>query len=90
MAAEHKSQGTLVGELLTIYNRDYEQYFYFAINERYDDNGRLSMVKNLFAQLTSLHQSSGGSRILLMRCWFLNNAFRGGMLLLLHFSISFL
>ena len=34
MAAEHKSQGSLINELLTEYNRDYEQYFYFAINER--------------------------------------------------------
>jgi LmbE family N-acetylglucosaminyl deacetylase len=57
MAAEHKSQGALVNELLTGYNRDNEQYFYFAINERYGDNERLSMVQNLFTQLAVLHQS---------------------------------
>jgi LmbE family N-acetylglucosaminyl deacetylase len=56
MAAEHKSQGSLINELLTEYNRDNEQYFYFAINDRYGDNGRLSMVQNLFTQLADLHQ----------------------------------
>jgi hypothetical protein len=56
MAAEHKSQGSLINELLTEYNRDNEQYFYFAINDRYGDNGRLSMVQNLFTQLAELHQ----------------------------------
>ena len=57
MAAEHKTQGTLVTELLTQYNRDNEQYFYFAINEQYGDNARLSMVQNLFTQLAEIHQS---------------------------------
>jgi hypothetical protein len=56
MAAEHKSQGGLVTELLTEYDRDNEQYFYFAINERYGNNTRLSMVQNLFTQLANLHQ----------------------------------
>jgi LmbE family N-acetylglucosaminyl deacetylase len=56
MAAEHKSQVSLINELLTEYNRDNEQYFYFAINDRYGDNGRLSMVQNLFTQLAELHQ----------------------------------
>ena len=56
MAAEHKTQGTLIEELLNEYNRDNEQYFYFAINDRYGDNGRLSMVENLFTRLAELHQ----------------------------------
>ena len=59
MAAEHKSQGTLFNQLLTEYNREYEQYFYFAINERYNPEGRLSMVQNLFTQLADLHQDEG-------------------------------
>jgi LmbE family N-acetylglucosaminyl deacetylase len=57
MAAEHKTQGTLIDELLNEYNRDNEQYFYFAINDQYGDNGRLSMVQNLFTQLADLHQN---------------------------------
>ena len=56
MAAEHKSQGGLVTELLSEYNRDNEQYYYFAINERYGDNVRLPMIQKLFTQLADLHQ----------------------------------
>ena len=56
MATEHKSQSSLINELLTEYNRDYEQYFYFAINDRYENDGRLLMVRYLFAQLADLHQ----------------------------------
>ncbi|CAF3964668.1 unnamed protein product [Rotaria sp. Silwood1] len=57
MAAEHKSQGGLVNEILSEYDHDRvnEQYFYFAINERYDDNTRLLIVQNLFTQLVNLH-----------------------------------
>ncbi|CAF1287913.1 unnamed protein product [Rotaria sp. Silwood1] len=57
MAAEHKSQGSLVNEILSEYDHDRvnEQYFYFAINERYGDNTRLLMVQNLFTQLANLH-----------------------------------
>ena len=57
MAAEHKSQGTLVDELLTEYNRDNEQYFYFTINERRGDHARRAMVQTLFTELAHLHQS---------------------------------
>jgi hypothetical protein len=56
MPAEHKSQGGLVTELLTEYDRDNEQYFYFVINGRYGDKARLSMIENLFTQLANLHQ----------------------------------
>jgi hypothetical protein len=57
MAAEHKSQGSLINEILSEYDHDRinEQYFYFAINERYGDNTRLLMVQNLFTQLANLH-----------------------------------
>jgi hypothetical protein len=60
MAAEHKSQGSLVNEILSEYDHDRvnEQYFYFAINERYNDNARLLMVQNLFTQLANLHQKN--------------------------------
>jgi hypothetical protein len=61
MAAEHKPRGSLVNELLTEYNRDFEQYFYFAINERNGDNRRLSMVQKLFTQLANLHQDDEGN-----------------------------
>ena len=56
MAAEHKSQGTLVDELLNEYHRDYEQYFYFSINDRDDEETRLPIIQNLFTQLVELHQ----------------------------------
>jgi LmbE family N-acetylglucosaminyl deacetylase len=56
MAAEHKTQGGLVNELMTEYNRDNEQYYYFAINERYGNHARLPMVQHLFIQLADLHQ----------------------------------
>jgi LmbE family N-acetylglucosaminyl deacetylase len=56
MAAEHKSQGALVNDQLKG-SRDNEQYFYFTINERYGNNGRLSMVQNLFTQLDNMHRS---------------------------------
>ena len=57
MAAEHKSQGALVNGILWEYDHDRvnEQYFYFTINERYNNNARLSMVQNLFTQLANLH-----------------------------------
>ena len=58
MAAEHKTQGTLVTELLTEYNRDNEQYFYFSINERNENNTRLLMVQQLFDKFTQLHQKN--------------------------------
>ncbi|CAF1329440.1 unnamed protein product [Rotaria sordida] len=57
MAAEHKTQGGLINEILSEHDRINEQYFYFAINEQCNPNGRHTMVKNLFTQLTNIHQS---------------------------------
>ncbi|CAF1274380.1 unnamed protein product [Rotaria sp. Silwood1] len=57
MAAEHKSQGIHVYQMLTKYDRDEEQYFYFSINEQYCDSGRLAMIQNLFTQLANMHHS---------------------------------
>ncbi len=56
MVTEHKSQGGLAIELLTEYDRDNEQYFYFVIHERHDNKARLSMSENLFTELANLHQ----------------------------------
>ncbi|CAF1103681.1 unnamed protein product [Rotaria sp. Silwood1] len=57
-AAEHKSQGSLINGLLSGYDLDVEQYFYFAINERNGDKERLPMIQNLFAQFFEIHQSN--------------------------------
>ncbi|CAF4120269.1 unnamed protein product, partial [Rotaria sordida] len=57
VAAEHKSQGNLIDQVVFESNRTEEQYFYFAINERSGDHGRLSMIRNLFTQLANMHQS---------------------------------
>ncbi|CAF2529198.1 unnamed protein product [Rotaria sp. Silwood2] len=57
LAAEHKSQGGLITEILSEHDRINEQYFYFAINERYGNGVRLSMVQNLFIHLANIHQS---------------------------------
>ncbi|CAF0879354.1 unnamed protein product [Rotaria sp. Silwood1] len=57
VAAEHKSQGSLMDEIIFEYDRNEEQYSYFAINERYGDHGHLSMTRNIFSQLANMHQS---------------------------------
>lgn len=51
--AAHKTQGGLIPSTLTSLARDYEEYFYFSIN---DDVRRLKSVENLFKDLTKLHQ----------------------------------
>jgi LmbE family N-acetylglucosaminyl deacetylase len=57
MAAEHKTQGGLINEILSETDRNNEQYFYFAINQRSDNNARIMMIDNLFTQLADIHQS---------------------------------
>jgi LmbE family N-acetylglucosaminyl deacetylase len=49
----HKSQGGLITETLGAYARNYEQYFYFALNE---EPTRLPLVQKLFEQLAEIHQ----------------------------------
>ncbi|UJR33739.1 hypothetical protein I4U23_021166 [Adineta vaga] len=51
--SEHKSQGGLITETLTTYARNYEQYFYFSLNE---DLIRFQLIENLFKQLNDIHQ----------------------------------
>lgn len=46
MAAEHKSQGGLMKEILSEHDR---------INEQCDNNARLMMIENLFTQLANIH-----------------------------------
>ncbi|CAF3018697.1 unnamed protein product [Rotaria sp. Silwood2] len=57
MAAEHKTQGGLINEILSEHDRINEQYFYFAINEASGHNARLTIIQNLFTQLANIHQN---------------------------------
>jgi hypothetical protein len=57
MAAEHKSQGGLMKEILSEQDRINEQYFYFAINQYDKNNTRLETINNLFIQLVNIHQA---------------------------------
>ena len=57
MAAEHKTQGGLINEILSEDDRTHEQYFYFAINQQGIADMRHSFVENLFTQLAILHQN---------------------------------
>lgn len=63
IAGEHKSQGSLINDFLTHYERDEEQYFYFAINERYDDLERLSMIENLFDHIAAIHETDASNTV---------------------------
>ncbi|CAF3926287.1 unnamed protein product [Rotaria sp. Silwood1] len=56
LAAEHKYQGGLIMKILSEHNPVNEQYFYFAINERYGNGTRFPIVQNLFTQLANIHQ----------------------------------
>ena len=57
MATEHKTQGGLIHEILSEQDRINEQYFYFAINDKDNNNIRLKIINNLFTELTNIHQN---------------------------------
>jgi LmbE family N-acetylglucosaminyl deacetylase len=59
--SEHKSQGSLIGDTLTLFARENEQYFYFSINEEPNDQTRIALIQNLFDQLTDIHQYNTGN-----------------------------
>lgn len=58
---EHKSQGSLIAETLTVYSRENEQYFYFSINNEQNDQTRIQLIQNLFDQLTDIHEGTTGN-----------------------------
>jgi hypothetical protein len=59
--SEHKSQGGLIAETLTKYRRENEQYFYFSINNEQHSQIRIQLIRNLFDQLTDIHQYNAGN-----------------------------
>jgi hypothetical protein len=60
--SEHKSQGSLIAETLTIYGRENEQYFYFSINNNEQNNQtRIQLIQNLFDQLSDIHKYDTGN-----------------------------
>ena len=59
--SEHKSQGSLISETLTTYNKQNEQYFYFSINDELNGRSRLLLIENLFIQLADLHRYNSGT-----------------------------
>jgi len=61
--SEHKSQGGLLNETLTSYAREYEQYFYFSINNEENDQTRIQLIRNLFDQLSDIHQYNTGNAL---------------------------
>ncbi|CAF4521105.1 unnamed protein product [Rotaria sp. Silwood1] len=59
--SEHKSQGGLITETLTTYVREYEQYFYFSINNELNDQTRIQLIQLIFNQLADIHQYNTGN-----------------------------
>jgi hypothetical protein len=59
--SEHKSQGGLIGETMTTYARENEQYFYFSINNEENNETRMHLIQNLFDQLVDIHQYNTGN-----------------------------
>ncbi|CAF0753244.1 unnamed protein product [Rotaria sordida] len=59
--SEHKSQGGLIVETLTTYAREYEQYFYFSINNELDNQTRIQLIQLIFNQLADIHQYNTGN-----------------------------
>ncbi|CAF2709659.1 unnamed protein product [Rotaria sp. Silwood2] len=59
--SEHKSQGGLITETLTTYPREYEQYFYFSINNELNDQTRIQLIQLIFNQLAGVHQYNTGN-----------------------------
>lgn len=59
--SEHKSQGGLIVETLTTYAREYEQYFYFSINNLPNDQTRIQLIQHIFNQLANIHQYNTGN-----------------------------
>ncbi|CAF4044539.1 unnamed protein product [Rotaria sp. Silwood2] len=59
--SEHKSQGGLITETLTTYPREYEQYFYFSINNELNDQTRIQLIQLIFNQLADIHQYNTGN-----------------------------
>lgn len=57
MAAEHKTQGGLINEILSEHDRTHEQQFYFALNEQYNNDGGFLLIQNLFTDLANIHQN---------------------------------
>jgi hypothetical protein len=56
VCSEHKSQGGLIAETLSLYARENEQYYYFSINNQQNEQSRTALVENLFDQLLDIHQ----------------------------------
>jgi hypothetical protein len=59
--SEHKSQGGLIAETLSLYARENEQYFYFSINHHQNEQMRIALIQNLFNQLVDIHQYNTGN-----------------------------
>jgi LmbE family N-acetylglucosaminyl deacetylase len=59
--SEHKTQGRLIAETLSLYARENEQYFYFSINNQQNEQIRIAFVENLFDQLLDIHQYPTGN-----------------------------
>lgn len=62
IAAEHKSQGSLIEEMLRGYDRDEEQYFYFAINDFDNNKEHFKFIESLFTQLALIHQNDSNNK----------------------------
>lgn len=56
MCSTHKSQGGLIAETLTTYEDKTEQYFYFSINDQFNNQTHIHSIQNLFQQLTDMHE----------------------------------
>jgi hypothetical protein len=63
MCSEHKSQGGLIAETLTTLADKNEQYFYFSINDEFNNQTRIELIQNLFKQLTDIHQYESGTML---------------------------
>ncbi|CAF0898277.1 unnamed protein product [Adineta ricciae] len=60
VCGEHKSQGGLIAETLTLLARDNEQYFYFTLN---NNTQKFRMINTLFKQLTDMHDYDSGNML---------------------------
>ncbi|CAM4740285.1 unnamed protein product [Rotaria magnacalcarata] len=59
--SEHKSQGSLIVETLTTLTREYEQYFYFSINNEKNTRARIQLIERIFNQLAHIHEYNTGN-----------------------------
>ncbi|CAF1212248.1 unnamed protein product [Adineta ricciae] len=60
VCGEHKSQGGLIAETLTLLARDNEQYFYFTLN---NNTQKLRMIDTLFKRLADMHDYDSGNML---------------------------